>query len=352
MTIWRSRALMRYFTCVQSFEKAPPEVKELLGKRIKELGLRLEGSPVERMIQQLYKELERKKLRRFRPICYLTDEWGCPSGEPVIGIPFYLADPKLASLEKELNDLEDERQIMMYLRHEAGHAFNYAYALYRTPEWRERFGPYNRPYRDNYRPVPFSRKYVRHIAGWYAQKHPDEDFAETFAVWLTPRSNWRRRYREWPAKRKLHYVDRIAKKLGDSDPVVGQGDFDLTVEQMDLTLEEFYRRSMEATHHASDLAMAADLADIFFKKGRRRKGIRRAAEIIDAHRLALTDKITHWTGVPRPLVRALVESLVRQCTEQDLWAEAGRESIYVVELTAYGTVLAMNYLTRGKFVPA
>jgi hypothetical protein len=90
-----------------------------------------------------------------------------------------------------MNDLEDEREIMMYLRHEAGHAFNYAYRLFSTPEWRTLFGPYNRRYRDHYRPVPFSRKYVRHIAGWYAQKHPDEDFAETFAVWLTPRSNWR-----------------------------------------------------------------------------------------------------------------------------------------------------------------
>jgi hypothetical protein len=83
----------------------------------------------------------------------------------------------------------------MYLRHEAGHAFNYAYRLYQTPEWRELFGPFNRPYRERYRPIPFDRNFVRHIEGWYAQKHPDEDFAETFAVWLTPGSRWRVRYR-------------------------------------------------------------------------------------------------------------------------------------------------------------
>ena len=105
-----------------------------------------------------------------------------------------LADPKLAKLERSVNDLESEREILMYLRHEAGHAFNYAYRLYATPEWRELFGPFNRRYRDHYRPVPFSRKFVRHMEGWYAQKHPDEDFAETFAVWLTPRSGWRKRY--------------------------------------------------------------------------------------------------------------------------------------------------------------
>src|SRR5438034_1004860 len=203
---------------MSGFEKTPSDVRELLGKRISQLGLRLEGSPVERFVHQLHRELERKGLKRFRPVCYLTDEWGCPDGQPVIGIPFYLADPKLARLERAMNDLEDEREIMMYLRHEAGHAFNYAYRLFTTPEWRRLFGPYNRRYRDFYRPVPFSRKYVRHIAGWYAQKHPDEDFAESFAVWLTPDSDWKRRYARWPALRKLQYVDRVARELADSPP--------------------------------------------------------------------------------------------------------------------------------------
>src|SRR5207244_5153007 len=139
---------------------APADVGDLLHTRISQLGLRLEGSPVERCIEQLYRELTRKGLQRFRPICYLSDEWGCPSGEPVIGIPFYLADPRLSRLEKEINDLEDPRQIMMYLRHEAGHAINYAYGLYKTPEWKQLFGPYRRRYRDDYRPVAFSRSYV------------------------------------------------------------------------------------------------------------------------------------------------------------------------------------------------
>jgi len=131
---------------VANFEKAPAEVQEILSKPIRQLGLRLEGSPLERFVQQLYKELEAKGLRRFRPECYLTDEWGCPNMEPVIGIPFYLADPKLQRLESEMNDIEDARQIMIYMRHEAGHAFNYAYALYKTKEWHNLFGPFRRPY--------------------------------------------------------------------------------------------------------------------------------------------------------------------------------------------------------------
>ena len=336
---------------VQAFEKAPPEARDLLTKPIRELGLRLEGSPVERFVQQLYRELERKGLRKFRPLCYLTDEWGCPSGQPIIGIPFYLANPELASLERLMNDLEDEREIMMYLRHEAGHAFNYAYVLYTTPEWRGLFGEFNRPYRDRYRPVPFSKKFVRHIPGWYAQKHPDEDFAESFAVWMTPRSNWRRRYAGWPAMSKLRFVEKLARRFSEADPAVGRGETDITVEQMEMTVEEFYKQNQKEGDQASDRAMASDLADIFFLKGRRRKGIRPASGLIEEHRLALTDKIVRWTGVPRPQVKAMVQHLARHCAEQNLWAEMGREAAYLVELTAYGTTLAMNYMTRGRFVP-
>ena len=224
-----------------AFETAPADLKPLLGERISGLGLKLEGSPMERYVADLYRELEAKGLKRFRPLTYLTDEWGCPSEEPIIGIPFYLADAKLARLEKELDDLEDAREIRMYLRHEAGHAFNYAYKLFETPEWRERFGPFNRPYRDRYRPVPFHRGFVRHMEGWYAQKHPDEDFAETFAVWLTPRSRWRQRYRGWPAMDKLRYVDRVVRKVGDTEPVVRLASTDITVEEMNMTVEEFFR---------------------------------------------------------------------------------------------------------------
>jgi len=335
---------------VTDFEKTPPDVRELLGKRISQLGLRIEGSPVQRFVDQLYRELEQKGLKGFRPVCYLTDEWGCPDGQPVIGIPFYLADPQLARLEREMNDLEDAREIMMYLRHEAGHAFNYAYRLYTTAEWRKRFGPFNRRYRDHYRPVPFSRRFVRHIAGWYAQKHPDEDFAETFAVWLTPRSGWRLKYRQWHAIHKLRYVNRVARQLGSQPPIVPTGAFDVPVEDMKLTVEQYYRRLVRQNGAAVNLALESDLGDLFLAGGRKRKSVRPAWEMLEEHRILLTDKVTYWTGVKRAIVRALVERIIRTCREHEFYAEVGREASYLVELTAYGTTLAMNYLTRGKFV--
>jgi uncharacterized protein YehS (DUF1456 family) len=335
---------------LHAFEKAPPDVQEILTKPIKDLGLKLEGSPIERLVQRLYRELERKGLRKFRPLCYLSDEWGCPSGEPVIGIPFYLADPKLARLEKEMNDLEDRDEIMMYLRHEAGHAFNYAYALYRTPEWRDLFGPFRRPYRDSYRPVPFSRRFVRHIAGWYAQKHPDEDFAETFAVWLTPRSQWRQRYKGWGALAKLRYVDRMARRLRDAEPVRPQGHTDITVEEMETTVEEFYKKALEEQTQSVELALDTDLVDIFKVSKRRKKGTRPASDLLRENRKTLIDKVTYWTGVQRFLVRRLVESIEGRVGELGLRALVREEKGHLTEVSAYATALAMNYLARGKFV--
>jgi hypothetical protein len=333
---------------VLGFETLDPEVRGVLDKRIRELGLRLEGSPVEPFVRQLYRELDRRGLKKFRPSCYLTDEWGCPDQQPVLGIPFYLADPKLWKIERAADDLEDSREIMRYLRHEAGHVFNYAYRLFTRPDWSALFGPFDRPYRDKYRPVPFSRRFVRHIEGWYAQKHPDEDFAETFAVWLTPGSAWRRRYRGWPAMKKLRWVDRVARALANEDPTVTVGEVDVTVDDIGLTVAEFYQRGEKARAERIDLSMDAHLPEIFLT--RKRREARPAAVIVAKYKPELIDKITYWTGVPRPVVVGLVEAIIRNCERLKLWGEVGRETAYLVELTAFGTALAMNFLTRGTFM--
>jgi hypothetical protein len=332
-----------------AFETLDPALRGVLGKRIRELGLKLEGSPVEPYVRQLYRELERRGFRKFRPVCYLTDEWGCPDMQPILGIPFYLADPNLGRLERAIDDLEDSREIMRYMRHEAGHVFNYAYRLYTRADWRAIFGPFDRPYRDRYRPVPFSRNYVRHIEGWYAQKHPDEDFAETFAVWLTPGSAWRRRYKGWPAMRKLRYVDRMARTFADQDPIVRTGEVDITVDDMRLTVAQFYARAEKERDTRIDLAMDAHLSEIFLTR-KPREG-RPAVTIVTKYRRDLIDKITYWTGVRRPVVRGLVEAICRNCERLKLWGEIGREPAYLVELAAFGTTLAMNFLQRGNFTP-
>jgi hypothetical protein len=335
------------------FEKTPRDVQDLLPVPIKALGLRLEGSPIQEYVEQLFKEMDAKGLKHFRPAFYLTNEWGCPSEEPVIGVPFYLADRRLGELEAAVNDIESEKEIMMYMRHEAGHAFNYAYELYKTDEWRDLFGPFRRPYRDHYAFTPFSRNYVRHIAGWYAQKHPDEDFAESFAVWLTPRSKWREKYKNWPAMKKLQYVDRIAHEVGDQTPLRPLGEKDFTVEDMEETIEEFYRDSVRDESKAiADLALDVDLDDIFWgvddiAEDRARK----ASDVVAENRKEIVDKVSYWTGVRRSLVKALVETLIKKVDELNLVVDKKREGEHLVELTVYITTLALNHFAPRKMPP-
>ena len=329
-------------------ETSRPELQEILNKPIKDLGLKIEGSPLERFVEQLYRELASKKLTKFRPAVYLTDEWGCPSGEPIIGIPFYLAHPALAQLEKETNDLEDSREVMMFLRHEAGHAFNYAYKLHRTPEWKQLFGPFRRPYHDNYRPVLFSRNHVRYLPGWYAQKHPDEDFAETFAVWLTPRSAWRKRYQGWGAMTKLRYMERIARELANSDPLRRRAETDVTVDDMEMTVADFYHRNGQEVQ-IGDVLMDNDLRDIF-DASKRRKSAKPAQQFLQEHRKTVVDKVAYWTGAQRPWVKKLVEAIEKRLGELNLFADLQREAEHLVQITVYATALAINFVAKGKFV--
>ena len=222
----------------------------LFRRRICDLELRIKGSPVEPFLRQLERELSAKGLD-FAPTFYLTDAWGCPDRVPAVGIPFYLADPMLGRIEKEqTGDLEDSQTIMQLLRHEAGHALNYAFRLWEEPSWKEVFGPFSKPYREVFHPNPWSRRFVRHIRSHcygytYAQKHPDDDFAETFAVWLTPRSGWKRRYQDWPALQKLKYIDRLMRNLGERKPKCKGGKLAEPVSELTMPLEEYYRRRIK-----------------------------------------------------------------------------------------------------------
>jgi hypothetical protein len=224
--------------------------QRLLRRRICDLDLRLNGSPLEPFIRQLQRELSAKGLD-YAPAFYLTDVWGCPDRVPAIGIPFYLADTALGRIEQEqTGELEDSRTVMQLLRHETGHAINYAFRLWEDPNWRATFGRFSQPYREVFHPNPWSRRFVRHIRSCpngctYAQKHPDDDFAETFAVWLTPRSGWRRKYRGWPAIRKLRYVDRLMRKLCGRRPQCKGGKLVEPVSELTMPLADYYRRRIK-----------------------------------------------------------------------------------------------------------
>jgi hypothetical protein len=318
------------------------ERQALLGRRISELGLGIRGTRIERLVQQLHEELEQKGIA-FRPPVYLSDQWGCPDGTPLIGVPFYLVDERLQRIEAEMSGgIEDDTEAMRYLRHECGHAINYAFKLYERPEWRSTFGPFSLPYRDRYRADPFSRAHVRHILGWYAQKHPDEDFAETFAVWLTPGADWRAEYAGWPALAKLEYVDRTMREIASLSPDVAEpAEDDLPVEAMHYTIAEHYASDDEGVPLTDPRQFDIDLRRIFLSAIDAPAG-EAAKWFVQRHYREVVSRTSYWTGENPSIVRSLLDHLATRADALDLRVGT-LEAATLIELTAFCTAVVMAY---------
>jgi hypothetical protein len=324
---------------------------DLWDQRVDELGIRFEGSPLEPLILRLFTELAQAGVD-LRPIFFVANEWGCPDGLPIIGIPFYLIDPRLHSYEEEFaDDLEDAERIMLGLRHEVGHAVNYAYKLYSHPEFEGVFGRYDQPYADDYQPGPFSRRSVRHLPGWYAQKHPDEDFAETFAVWLTPGLNWRQKYAGWRALAKLELVDRMMKEVGHQPPLIDPASAHPDPNELAFTVGQFYsaRKAADSPPIAEiGAALDDDLREVFAADGIGTD----AASLLDGRRRTIMRSVSAYTGSRLYVAKAVVDTLIARLRALGLRAAPGKEADATIGVTAMITTLVHNFLQFGTFLPA
>ncbi len=325
---------------------------ELLNSRVCDLPLRIDGPFLGPLTQRLHRELEQKGIV-FKPDFYLTDSWGCPDRVPVIGIPFYLADAKLRRLEEEqTGEIEDALEAMKFLRHEAGHAMNYAYHLWELEEWRETFGVFSKPYREDFHPMRWSRRFVRHIEAYghgltYAQKHPDEDFAETFAVWLTPRSGWRRIYRQWPAIRKLQYVDRLMKEIGQEAPPRSRTRLVRPVESMRLLLAEHYGQKAKRLRKAAQGYVDDKLRELF--PAARTRAPAPVSELLIRHHDGLVRRMESWSGLEEEEVEEILKKLVSRSAALKLSYPRGRGMERLMDSVALVVSLAIEYATTGRF---
>ncbi len=325
-----------------AWESLPDE--ELLDLRLCDLGLTLEGSVLEARIQQLYGELNRRNLR-FRPSCWLSDEWFSPTVAPGIAIPFYLAHPRLTRLEgRQMGEVEGGAKTwcMQLLRHEAGHAFETAYGLHRRRRWRDAFGRAAAPYPDAYTPDTLSRNFVLHLDWWYAQSHPSEDFAETFAVWLAPRSQWRRRYRDWPALRKLECVDELMDGVAEQPPAVRSRRRVAPLRSLRKTLREHYEERRNRYNVGYRNCYDLGLERLFASAGRG-SGLPAAASFL-RHR---APELRELMGVETPehdyAVRIVLKDLITRCRELDLRVSRSPETI-THEAAALLAFHAQDYL--------
>jgi len=287
--------------------------EELLDVRMSELRLQIKGTVLEDRIAQLHSELESRSIR-LRPHCWLAEEWFAADGVPGIAVPFYLAHPRLMELERrQMLSVEggSRDECMRILRHEAGHALESAFRLNRRHEWRRVFGSASKAYPTHYRVQPSSKEYVLHLGSWYAQSHPSEDFAETFAVWLKPESRWRRRYADWPALRKLEYVDKLMLELADVPPPVRSRERVEPLPRIRKTLREHYRCKQESYAAAYPAVYDRALRRLF--SGRNRSyDYESAAVFLRRHRGELSESVSQFIGVHQYVVDQLLLDMILQ----------------------------------------
>jgi hypothetical protein len=322
---------------------------ELLEKKISQLGLKLDGTELQPLIQQLYDELSQRGLV-FHPPCHVGDEWFVPIGIPAIFIPFFLVHDRLRKLERRLIlEVEGETPewFMKLMRHEAAHAYSYAYQLYKKKKWQQTFGLASTEETEFYRPRPYSRSYVVHLDDWYAQSHPDEDFAETFAIWLTPGLDWRERFQGWKALQKLEYLDELIRSLAGKPPVqlpeYRVADYDC----LNIKLKTYYTRKRKLYEDSYPDFYDNDLNQLF-AAGPEVSSRLKASAWLRQRRRQLMDSVCQWTNEKKYRVNKLLARLIERCDQLDLYIKAD-DAQQNLRVSAYITTLVMNHLFTGKF---
>lgn len=322
--------------------------EDILDVRLCDLPIAIEGSWLEERIHDLYSELAARGLT-FRPHFWLSAEWFTPDGVPGVAIPFYLAHPRLMRLEKsEMLEVEggDVEWCMKILRHEAGHAFDNAYDLRRRRTRRRLFGSPNVEYPEFYFPKPYSKSFVLHLDSWYAQSHPDEDFAESFAVWLAPGSDWRARYEDWPALRKLEYVDRLMTEIAGLPPVNKSRRKVEPLKTLRSTLRVHYDKKRE--HYGVEYPDFTD-KDLrrLFSDDEAYAGNMPAARFIQSIRRDARRLVSDWTGSYQYTIDQVIEDMITRCRELKLRLKFPEDRTRM-DFTIVLTVQTMNHLHSGR----
>ncbi len=329
-------------------------IHRLMQLRLSRLGLTIEGTWLADCVQRLYDELEAKGIR-LRPHVWLSDEWFAPDSAPGFAIPFYLAHPRLMRLERsQILDVEGGTvfECMRIMRHEAGHAIQHAYQLNLRRRWQRLFGKSSTRYPRWYRPNPASRRYVQHLRLWYAQAHPDEDFAETFAVWLRPRSDWKRRYLGWPALKKLEYVDQVMTDIGSAKPVLASRSRLDPLRLIGKTLGQHYeaRRKLYTIDYPD--IYDRDLRRIFSDLPEHRHALA-ASTFLRNNRRKIRRMVARWTGEYQLTLDQVLGEMIGRCRELRLRA-VGSERQLRSDFALLLTVHAMHSLysrARRNWIP-
>ncbi len=329
-----------------AWESWPDE--KLLDLRLCDLGLSIRGSELQPRIAQLFRELRARQIV-FRPHFWLSDDWFTPDGVPGVAIPFYMAHSRLARLElSQMLEVEGgtEEWCMRILRHETGHALDNAYGVRRRRRRQQLFGRSSQPYPEYYTPRPYSKSYVLHLSPWYAQSHPDEDFAETFAVWLTPDSPWRKRYADWPALKKLEFVEALMAEIAPLKPPVTTQRRIEPLSSLRKTLREHYREKRQRYGVDFPNVYDRELRRLFSNAPEHARNLS-AARFVSRIRKDVRGTVARWTGEYQYTIKHVLDAIMQRCRELNLRV-VGNEQQAKLDFTVLLAVQTMHYIHGGR----
>lgn len=321
---------------------------ELLQVRLCDLELDFKKAPhISLALAQLKKEIEKKGLS-FKPHFWISDEWFSPDTMPGIAIPFYLFHPKLIKLEKNfIGKVEGLRpdHFMKLLRHETGHAFESAYRIRKNKLRSELFGESSTPYPNEYEARPFSKNYVRHLEENYAQAHPDEDFAETFAVWLTPGSDWKNIYFGTGAYEKLMGMQNLMKDIQGKRALVRNRKRMDAIENDKRTIREYLMSKKKRILKKSLLSSKYRLNKLFTPVRSHPRSIE-AHQALIKHKKMIIGSIAKNTNQYQYNVERMFKNLVRECRANKLHLKM-KSKDFEVRLKKELTKNALLYFEEG-----
>ena len=200
-------------------------------------------------------------------------------------------------------------------------------------------------YSESFRARPYSKRFVRHLGGWYAQSHPEEDFAETVAIWLTPDLDWRQQYKAWKALEKLEYVDSLMEKLAGKQPLVFSKTKMSEASRLRSRLALYYKRRRRTYAQEFPDFFDADLKRLFVNSSAS-PNTERASTFLRRSTKPILNAVSAWTGEPKFTLHRLLRALADRCSELDLRL---RSDAAAVEIAAYLATLASHYRLTGKF---
>jgi hypothetical protein len=319
---------------------------ELLNLRMCDLGLTLRGTWLEARLAELYADLKRRKFR-FLPHAWLSHDWFSCDGVPGIAIPFYLAHPRLRRLERrQVHEVEGGslEECIKILRHECGHAIQHAYQLHRRRRYQQLFGKSSQTYPEFYRPNPASRRYVQHLPLYYAQSHPDEDFAETFAIWLLPHATWRKRYQAWPALSKLEYVEELMQEVKHTWPPISSRKTVDPIHSLKILLRDYYAEKQERYDHGHTDIYDRDLRRVFSNQSRSIPHAS-ASKFLRSNRSRILSLARRNSGEYRFALECVLDEMTGRCRELKI-RTAGAEQKLLKDFARLLNVKTALFLSR------